>query len=307
MAGITSLDRARGSLLGLAVGDALGITIEFTGPGPHHHCEMIGGGPFHLQPGHWTDDTSMALCLATSLVECHGFDACDQMTRYLRWRDEGYLSSTGTCFDIGNTTSRALDLFQRTGECFAGSTDAFSAGNGSLMRLAPVPIYYQRDPRSAILHAAESSRTTHGARTAVDACRYYAGLIVGALLGVAKEKLLSTGFCPVSGLWQEAPLDVTIAAIAAGSFTHKHPPQIRGNGYVVNCLEAALWAFAASTDFRQGCLLAVNLGEDADTTAAVYGQLAGAYYGATSLPAEWLVPLAMREFIIELADSLGAG
>ena len=306
MAVITSLDRVRGSLLGLAVGDALGTTIEFTGPGPHHHCDMTGGGPFHLKPGQWTDDTSMALCLAASLVDCHGFDACDQMTRYLRWRDEGYLSSTGTCFDIGNTTSKALDLYQTTGECFAGSTDVFSAGNGSLMRLAPVSIYYHRDPRQAILHAAESSRTTHGARTAVDACRYYAGLIVGALQGVAKEELLSAGYCPVPGLWQEEPLDVTIAAIAAGSFKHKQPPQIRGNGYVVNCLEAALWAFAASSDFRQGCLLAVNLGEDADTTAAVYGQLAGAYYGAASIPAEWLAPLAMRELIIGLADSLGA-
>ncbi|MHB1356374.1 MAG: ADP-ribosylglycohydrolase family protein [Anaerolineae bacterium] len=307
MIGITNLDRVRGSLLGLAVSDALGTTIEFTGPGPHHHSEMIGGGPFHLKPGQWTDDTSMALCLAASLIECRGFDACDQMTRYLRWRDEGYMSSNGACFDLGNTTSKALNLFQETGECFAGSTDVFSAGNGSLMRLAPIPIYYQRDPRSAILYAAESSRTTHGARTAVDACRYYAGLIVGALQGATKQELLSSGYSPVPGIWEKEPLDVTIAAIAAGSFKHKQPPQIRGNGYVVNCLEAALWAFYSTSDFRQGCLLAVNLGEDADTTAAVYGQLAGAYYGAASIPTDWLSLLAMREMIVELADKLGAG
>jgi ADP-ribosyl-[dinitrogen reductase] hydrolase len=306
MAAITELDRVRGSLLGLAVGDALGTTIEFTRPGPHMHSQMLGGGPFHLAAGQWTDDTSMALCLAASLLECRGFDACDQMARYLRWREEGYLTSTGHCFDIGNTTSRALDLYRETGECFAGPTDVFSAGNGSLMRLAPVPIFYRRDPRAAIHYSAESSRTTHGARVAVDACRYYAGLITGALNGVANDELLASGYCPAAGLWQQAPLDPTIAAIAAGSFKLKQPPQIRGNGYVVNCLEAALWAFNASSDFRSGCLLAVNLGEDADTTGAVYGQLAGAYYGASSIPNEWLAPLAMRDMITGMADQLGA-
>ncbi|MHB9031729.1 MAG: ADP-ribosylglycohydrolase family protein [Anaerolineae bacterium] len=297
-------DRARGSLLGLAVGDALGTSIEFSGPGPHNHSEMLGGGPFHLQPGQWTDDTSMALCLATSLVKRRGFDVHDQMTRYLRWRDTGYLSSTGVCFDIGNTTSRALDNFKETGEPYSGPADVFSAGNGSLMRLAPVPLYYHRDPSEAIRLAGESSRTTHAARAAVDACRYLAGLIVGALRGADKNELLSAGYCPVPGLWQEAPLQEAIAAIADGSFKHKQPPQIRGNGYVVNSLEAALWAFYASADFRAGCLLAINLGEDADTTGAVYSQLAGAYYGVQNIPPEWLQPLAMRDYITDLADQL---
>lgn len=304
---LTITDRARGALLGLAVGDALGASIEFSGPGPHQHCRMEGGGPFHLQPGQWTDDTSMALCLAVSLVECRGFNARDQMMRYQRWRDEGYLASNGICFDIGNTTSRALDIFAETGEPFAGPSDVFSAGNGSLMRLAPIPLFYHRSARQAVHYAAESSRTTHGARAAVDACRYYAGLIIGALEGASREELLAPLYSPVPGLWQEAPLDESIAAIAAGSFLHKQPPQIRGNGYVVNSLEAALWAFASSSSFRQGCLLAVNLGEDADTTGAVYGQLAGAYYGVQSIPQDWLEPLAQREFITGLADKLIAG
>ncbi|MCE5260048.1 MAG: ADP-ribosylglycohydrolase family protein [Chloroflexi bacterium] len=304
---LTIQSRIRGSLLGLAVGDALGTSIEFSGPGPHQHSQMAGGGPFHLQPGQWTDDTSLALCLAVSLVECHGFDACDQMQRYLRWRDEGYLSSTGACFDIGNTTSRALDAFIETGNPFSGPADVFSAGNGSLMRLAPVPLYFYRDPREAVRLAGESSRTTHGAGVAVDACRYLAALLVGALQGTAKEDLLSAGYAPAPGLWQEQPLNEAIAAIAAGSFKHKQPPQIRGNGYVVNSLEAALWAFAASSSFRDGCLLAINLGEDADTTGAVYGQLAGAFYGIGAIPQEWLQPLAMQAFIADLADKLAAG
>jgi ADP-ribosylglycohydrolase len=160
-------DRARGALLGLAVGDALGATVEFMSPGSFAPVtDMIGGGPHRLQPGEWTDDTSMALCLAESLVECGGFDATDQMRRYVQWYREGYMSSTGSCFDIGNTTRAALHRFERDDEPFAGSTDPRSAGNGSIMRLAPVPIYYHHDPRAAISYAADSSRTTHAAAEA---------------------------------------------------------------------------------------------------------------------------------------------
>ena len=148
-----------GSLLGLAVGDALGTTLEFKSPGTFSPIEdMQGGGPFCLNPGQWTDDTSMALCLAESLIDCGGVDFKDQMERYLRWWKEGYLSSTGTCFDIGNTVSKALSHFQRTGKVFAGSTNPNTAGNGSLMRLAPVPLFFAGDSEEAIHQAGESSK-----------------------------------------------------------------------------------------------------------------------------------------------------
>ena len=296
--------RARGALLGLAVGDALGTTLEFTPPGPHGLADMVGGGPFALQPGEWTDDTSMALCLASSLVELGRFDPADQMRRYLRWRDEGYLSSTGRCFDIGNTTAFALQRFEQTGEPYAGPTDPFTAGNGSLMRLAPVPLFFHAEARAAIAHAALSSQTTHGACTAVDACRYYAGLIWAALHGADKATLLSSGYAPVPDLWALEPLAPEIAAIAAGSFKCKEPPEIQGTGFVVHSLEAALWSFARSNSFEQGALLAVNLGQDADTTGAVYGQLAGAYYGAEGIPERWRDRLAQSELILALADAL---
>lgn len=298
--------RFRGALLGLAAGDALGTTLEFSGAGPHDLKDIVGGGPFHLEPGQWTDDTSMALCLAESLVTCRGFDARDQMERYVRWRDHGHLSSNGRCFDIGNTTDAALERFARTGEPYSGSTNPFSAGNGSIMRLAPVPMAYARNAGEAIRRSAESSRTTHGAPEAVDACRYFGGLIWGALNGVDKATLLSPGYCPVPGLWQAEPLAPAVAAVAAGSFWHKEPPDIRGRGYVVDSLEAALWALARSETFRAGALLAANLGEDADTTAAVYGQLAGALYGEQGIPVEWRHLLALRETIEALADGLYA-
>jgi len=302
---VPPLERHRGCLLGLAAGDAVGTAIEFRPSGTFTYItDMIGGGPFRLKPGQWTDDTSMALCLASSLVERQGFDAADQMNRYLRWYTEGYLSSTGRCFDIGATCAAALREFKRNGNALAGRTDPKTAGNGSLMRLAPVPMLYAARPAEAIERAAESSRTTHAATAAVDACRYFAGMLVGALNGVTKAELLSWCFAPLPGCWEEQPLCLEVALVAAGSFKIKSPPAIRGTGYVVDCLEAALWAFHHSSNFRDGCLLAANLGEDADTTAAVYGQLAGAYYGEGAIPAEWRSCLALRETIENLAEGL---
>ena len=305
MSGISIRDRFRGCLLGLAAGDALGTTNGFKLPGTFEPInDMIGGGPFPLEPGQWTDDTSMALCLATSLIENDGFDPMDQMQRYVRWWREGYLSSTEECFDIGNTVRDALKSFERTGDPYSGSTDPMSAGNGSLMRLAPVPMYFAGDAQLAIARSADSSRTTHGAEEVVDACRYFAGLLIGAFNGVDKHTLLSARHCPVQGLWDSSPLSTKIAEIASGSFKHKEPPDIRGTGYVVESLEAALWAFHRTDDFREGALKAVNLGDDADTTGAIYGQIAGAYYGVESIPAEWRAKLTMSAEITSMADSL---
>lgn len=298
-------DRFRGCLLGLAAGDALGTTLEFKPPNTFEPIDdMIGGGPFGLTSGQWTDDTSMALCLAASLIERGEFDPLDQMRRYFRWRYEGYFSSTGTCFDIGNTVAQALSRFVATGEPLAGSTDPHAAGNGSLMRLAPVPMFFAGDVLEAISKSADSSRTTHGAKEAIDACRYFTGLLVAALRGVDKSALLSAGFCPEVGRWKKYSLAERIAEIAGGSFKHREPPEIKGTGYVVESLEAALWAFHKSRDFRQGALLAANLGDDADTTAAIYGQIAGATYGVEAIPAEWRDVLTMATEITSMADSL---
>jgi ADP-ribosyl-[dinitrogen reductase] hydrolase len=259
------LNRHRGCLLGLATGDALGTTLEFQSPGtfePIH--DMIGVGPFGLAPGTWTDDTSMALCLAESLIASDGFDAEDQMQRYLRWYRDGHLSPTGKCFDIGNTCRAAIEQFEETGEPFAGSTDPLTAGNGSIMRLAPVAMRWVADLPAAIEMAARSSQTTHSAAEAVDACRLLAAYIVGALHGEPKGDLLAADCWPTRALLESSSLSPSIAEIAQGSFADKQPPAIRGTGYVVESLEAALWAFAESESFEQGALLAVNLGDDAD-------------------------------------------
>jgi ADP-ribosyl-[dinitrogen reductase] hydrolase len=305
MSGMDMQARYRGSLLGLAAADAVGTTLEFKPSGSFTPIDdMVGGGPFRLEPGQWTDDTSMALCLAASLVEKQAFDPADQMDRYLRWYKEGYMSSNGRCFDIGNTVRDALHRYEQTGNPFAGSTDPYSAGNGSIMRLAPVVMFYGRSPIQAIEQSGQSSRTTHGAKAAVDACRYFGGLIWGALHGADKDELLASHYAPVAGYWERDGLTAVIAEIAAGSFKEKQPPEIKGNGYVVKSLEAALWAFYHSDNFRDGCLLAANLGDDADTTAAVYGQLAGAFYGEQAIPVPWREKLALRETIEFLANQL---
>lgn len=299
------IDRYRGSLLGLACGDALGTTLEFKPPGTFMPLnDIVGGGPFRLKPGEWTDDTSMALCLAESLIECKGFDPTDQMKKYVRWRREGHLSSNGRCFDIGNTTHDALIQFARTGEPYSGSTDKYSAGNGSIMRLAPVPLFFAGNPEKAIEMSGESSRTTHGSIFCIDACRYLGALIVGALRGESKETLLTELYSSVPGVWDRKPLVPEIAAIASGSFKKRNPPMIKGTGYVVQPLEAALWAFYNSSSFEEGCLLAVNLGDDADTTGAVYAQLAGAFYGDVGIPEGWRKKVAQRELIMSFAGSL---
>ena len=291
-------DKFRGCLLGLAVGDAIGTTVEFKLRGDFEPVmDMVGGGPFGLEPGEWTDDTSMALCLATSLLEKGGFDPVDQINRYCNWMDYGYLSSNGRCFDIGMTVREALFLYQATGDPISGSVDPMSAGNGSIMRLAPVPLFYFPDRELAVRYAAESSRITHGAAECLDACRLLANLICRALVATGKDETLDVG--DAGFLATES-----IKAVASGRYKEKTEPQIRGSGYVVHSLEAALWCFATTESYQEAVLKAVNLGDDADTTGAVCGQIAGSFYGESAIPGHWLERLVMRDEIGDLADRL---
>ena len=294
------LDRALGCLLGLAVGDALGSTLEFTARDElPHHADMVGKGPFDLEPGQWTDDTSMALALADRLVACRGLNAADLMTRFLAWREDGEYSCTGECFDIGATTSRALSRFRRSGDAFAGSAAEDTAGNGSLMRVAPVALYALRDPALAARLARDQSRTTHGAPAAVEACDLFVSLLRDAIRGAVRDAVLAPR------AWDGHP---AIRMVAAGAWRAKSRAGIRSTGYVVDTLEAALWAVGNTGSFEDALVLAVNLAGDADTVGAVAGQIAGAVYGAAAIPERWLRPLAWRERIEAVGrDLLAAG
>jgi len=293
-------ERFQGCLLGLTAGDAVGTTVEFQSRGSFSPIkDMVGGGPFNLQPGQWTDDTSMALCLATSLVEAGGFDAADQMNRYSNWFEFGYLSSTGKCFDIGNTVRQALTQYKTSGDPFSGSTHPRTAGNGCLMRLAPIPMFYFPD-RDRILHfSGESARTTHAATDCIEASRLFGSMLFRALSGASKTEILFEDTSEIV----ESP---SLQAIAKGEYRTKAIDTIRGTGYVVESLEAALWCFLTTDTYEQAILVAANLGDDADTTAAICGQVAGPYYGVSGIPKHWLEKLTMRSEITKLADQLYA-
>ena len=289
-------DRALGAFLGLAVGDAVGTTLEFCSRDAQPRLQdMVGGGPFDLPPGAWTDDTAMALALADSLAASETLDCRDLMDRFVRWWQDGDYSCTGHCFDIGNTTRQALDRYRRTGDPLAGSTDPRSAGNGSLMRLAPVALRFWHDRPRLIATAADQSRTTHGAEEAVDACRAFAELLAEAIAGSPRADLLARR--PFEG----AP---TVARVMAGSWRGRPRNRIRSSGYVVHTLEAAIWSVARTGDFRNAVLLAANLADDADTVAAVTGQLAGALYGLSDIPDDWLERVAWKDRLLEAAQRL---
>lgn len=282
-------DRALGALLGLAVGDAVGTTLEFQSRDSYPPLtDMVGGGPFRLKAGQWTDDTAMALALAESLIACDGVNERDLMQRFCDWRTKGDYSCTGTCFDIGNTIGAALSRFERTGNPLAGSPAANMAGNGSLMRLSPVALRYWLHPDKLRDAAARQSLTTHGAPEAVDACIAYAAMVAEAIAGEPRSQVLRP---------RESGYAGKIRTLVGGSWRGAARADIGSSGYVAHSLEAALWSIGRTSDFRSAVLVAANLGGDTDTTAAIAGQLAGAIYGKSGIPAEWLAKLAWRERI----------
>lgn len=287
-------DRARGALVGLAVGDALGTTLEFQPRPPQPVLTtIVGGGPFRLEAGQWTDDTAMALALADSLLADPDLDERDLMGRFCDWWRNGRYSCTGTCFDIGITTSEALSRFERTGNPISGSEHPRSAGNGSLMRLSPVAVRHWSDADRLADVAARQSRTTHAADEAVQACVAYARLIAHAIAGDD----------PLATLATDAEHRLPVLAKAMGTMRLPRDA-VRASGYVVDSLGAALWAVAGAVDFRDAALRAANLGDDADTVAAITGQLAGAIWGYGSIPSDWLACLAWHERLVRTADAL---
>lgn len=295
-------DRQRGMLLGLAIGDALGAAVEFMPPGTFD--PVVGyraGGPHGLEAGEWTDDTSMALALAESIAEA-GWDLNDQADRYLAWWQRGEYSVNGRVFDIGTTTVAALHRYLRCGDAWtSGSSSEHASGNGSIMRLAPVPLTYARlypDRLGQLIErAVESSRPTHASPQCLSACACLSVILAALANGEPRESVIDPGWPTWEQVFALHEVHHEVAAVVRGSYHSKRPPAIRGSGYVVQSLESALWAFAQGESFREAVLLAVNLGDDADTTGAVCGQLAGAYWGEAGIPAEWLDGLAEREQI----------
>ena len=290
-------DRALGAFIGLAVGDALGTTIEFQRRDSYRHInDMLGGGPFLLQPGEWTDDTSMALCLADSLIEGQGeLDPHDLALRFVRWWRQGENSVTGRCFDIGNTTRDALEDFETSGVP-RGPDNSYSAGNGGIMRLAPAVLAAGGDEARAVRLACLQSAVTHAAPE----CLHAAGM-----MGLILNRAISTGrFEALSP--DDLPGDVSarLRGAALGHAASQRREDIRSGGYVVETFEAAIWSVMTSDGFEEAVLKAVNLGHDADTTGAVAGQIAGAVWGHAAIPERWRTRLAWHDRLVDSGRAL---
>jgi len=243
----------------------------------------------------------MALALADSIANA-GWDLNDQANRYLAWWKNGDYSVNGTCFDIGITTRSALSRFQKTKDArTSGDPSEHAAGNGSIMRLAPVPIRYANlfpDRLDELVRLlVESSLPTHASPQCQSACAYFGLVLVAFISGLDRNVVLAPDWPPLAALRRLFALHREIDEVAAGSFRLKRPPQIVGSGYVVKSLEAALWAFHDASNFREAVLRTVNLGDDADTTGAVCGQLAGAYWGEDGIPAKWRAGLARKDML----------
>jgi len=302
-------NRQRGTLIGLAVGDALGGAVEFCRPG--RFPPVTGyrdGGPHRLNAGEWTDDTSLALALADSIATV-GWNLNDQARRYVEWWKKGNYSVNGQCFDIGFTTREALSNFLDTKDASrSGDRSERASGNGSIMRLAPIPIRYHHlfpnDIESLARFAEESSLTTHASEQCISACRYMALVLTGLIHGKDRDEVLSPTWEPLARLKKIKPLHPLIQKVADGSFRNKQPPEIRGSGWVVQSLEAALWAFHDAATFEEAVLRAVNLGEDADTTGAVCGQLAGAHWGESGIAESLRAGLARRDMIEKALEGI---
>jgi ADP-ribosyl-[dinitrogen reductase] hydrolase len=316
----TLRDRFHGALIGLAVGDAVAAATQFRRPGTFTPVgDMLGGGPFDLPRGAWSDDTSMALCLADSLLECNGFDARDQMERYRRWQQDGYLAATGQCVGITASTARAIAIAQWRRQAFFGSHDPNQVDPEPLSRVAPAVLFFFATSGPAVDQATEAARTTCQSPVVLEACRSLARALYAALSGQPKAVVLEKATMAAmsaagdSGAGGSARggarvgVDTGPGAGLSGSGAaapHSSGPSAGTGGGAPAVLAAAITAFGATSNFRDAILYAANLGGDSDVIAAVCGQLAGAYYSVKAIPTSWHNGLMHKELIADCADRL---
>ncbi len=294
-------ERFQGALIGLATGDALAAATQFRKSGSFAPVgDLLGGGPFDLPRGAWSDDTAMALCLAESLLECVGFDAADQVARYARWQQQGHLSATGQCVGISAAVARALAAAQWRRQPFSGSHDPQQLAPEPLVRVAPTVMFFFASLGDAVQQAAQQARTTCQAPDLLDACRFFAAVLHGALAGRPRALLLA----PPRDSWAPSRLSPRLERLASGEFLQLPAGRLRPAGDGLDLLEAALWVFARTQGFRDGALAAVNLGGHSDVIAALYGQLAGAALGVGAIPPVWRASLARQPLIEGFADRL---
>jgi ADP-ribosyl-[dinitrogen reductase] hydrolase len=327
---ITTLDRFRGCLLGLATGDALGHPIEMKRAGSFAPITGMIESPQFKMKGIWTDDTSRALCLAESLLTNHRWEQKHFLETLSKWYYDGHNSSVEQAFGSGRGTRQALERFNRTGHIY-NDTPPLANGNGCIMGLAPLPMFYEanvtenwfsRSVKGVMNMAADQALTTHGDPEAIQVTKWLCAVIMGALKGISKEELVLSYYPKCE--FYDFKTSPELEKVICGSYKSReieedlsqyHPtlraikerikrPPIHAGRDALSCMEAAMWAFYHTNNFKDGVLKAVNLGEDTDTVGAVYGQIAGAYYGVKAIPKNWLKHLKEADKIDNIASLL---
>jgi ADP-ribosyl-[dinitrogen reductase] hydrolase len=293
---LVARDRYRGLFLGLALGDALGSSVQHRRPGTFDRVgNLMGGGPYELPLGAWTDDTALALALAESLSTCGAYEPDDVRGRLRRWQTTGEGSATGQC--LGITAALAGALLPDGVSCPRSEREA-------LPRAGIAAAFELEDVERALELTSETVRLTHHAVPVVDAARYAAALVFGALSGESRERLLAPFYEPVEGLWRRHPLCREVTDIAAGDWRRHLETKDAGQGDAPSGLGLALAALAAGTSYRDTVLCVVNYGRDADMNGALAGMLAGAIYGADAIPPAWRASLVNASRIGAAADGL---
>ncbi len=298
------MERCRGAILGVAVGDALGLPFE------GWRRERLKRSPVvDMKNGLWSDDTSLTLCLAQSLAERKTLDLEDLGKRFCMWFKEGYLTPFGRVIGIGRTTRQAImRMLKGKNPRDAGSKGEKSNGNGSLMRISPIPIFFKNEKPEVVLEMAhQASLITHAHPRSLVACGIYSLVIYFMLKEKEKKEAyrLSVEFSKEyyskrSPFSEELP---HYKRILSGSISELPEEEIKSSGYVVDTLEASLWCFLREESFGDAVLSAVNLGGDTDTIGAVTGALAGAYYGENGIPKRWIELLASKEVILRVVNN----
>ena len=308
-------DKILAGIMGVCVGDALGVPVEFKrreSLANNPVTGMRGHGTYDQPPGTWSDDTSMTLCLLDSLTD--GLDYEDIMKNFMEWIHFGRYSSRGSVFDIGMATKKALDRYYDGHEPLScGGLRESDNGNGSLMRILPLAFYlrywygnrYTDNPKAFdIIH--DVSSLTHAHKRSLIACGIFLSIAERLLDGDGLKEAIRTGILKAKSFYEEnSEYELELhyyKRLFEDRFADLPQDLINNSGYVLDTLEAAIWCLLNTGSYEECVLRAVNLGEDTDTVAAVAGGLAGLYYGYDAIPQEWVDQIARADYIKELCD-----
>ncbi len=303
------IEKIKAGILGLAIGDALGVPVEFKSRDylkEYPLTDMIGYGTYNQPPGTWSDDSSMTFCTMQALL--NGYDLHRIADLFLNWMENAYWTAHDERFDIGITTSESLYRYKASKNPFSsGSKNENSNGNGSLMRILPMAFYSLNKPaeeRFPLIN--EVSSITHGHIRAALACFYYIEFAIGLIQGADKFSAYQSAnnkFTEFIKKHNECEIEKThFQLILSGNIHKTKEDKIESSGYVMHSLEASLWCLLNANSYKETVLKAVNLGSDTDTTAAIAGGLAGLVFGFDDIPKMWLNRLARLDDIEHLCE-----